>query len=80
MKWQKPRIAKQREANKMTQAALAAKINAAQQTIAGYEGETAEPSLAVFRRLAEALGCAPEWLAFGVNPNKDQGQIDNMRE
>jgi transcriptional regulator with XRE-family HTH domain len=59
------RIAEARRRRGLSQAQLAASVNASQSAIGEYETGESEPSLETFARIAAALRTTAAWLVFG---------------
>lgn len=57
------RLAAAREAAGLTQEALGETVGVDARTVRNYEKEASKPSSSNLRRLAEAVGFSPEWLA-----------------
>lgn len=73
------RIKQAREDKGLSQKALGDAINASQQTIADYEGQTSEPRLDTWLRLSVALGVNAPWLAFNIgekHPGNTKERLD----
>lgn len=59
------RIVKARDDCGLNQKALGKLIGKSQQTIAGYETGSTEPSLAIYKSIAKETNVSPAWLIFG---------------
>lgn len=55
----------------LSQEDFGAKIGRSQQTVAGYEAGDPEPSLAIYRKIAEVSGAGLAWLLLGQEGDRD---------
>jgi transcriptional regulator with XRE-family HTH domain len=66
------RLKQLRKSRKLTQGALAEQIGKTRMTVVEYERGNINPPIAMVHKLAEVLGEAPEYIAFGVRRAKEE--------
>lgn len=72
------RMVEAREAKGLKQDQLAARLGIPQTTLGGYETGKPEPELAVFDRIADALGVKAVWLVYGVDPHNGDAEVASL--
>ena len=67
------RLRRARKERAVTQVELAERTGVAHSTVVRIERGQARPRIETVGRFAEALGMDPKWLAFGDEPERNEG-------